>query len=224
MTSFQAVFFDMDGTFVNSEPHWLAAETELMSEFGHEWVLKDQQFCLGGPLDKVGRYMSELAEGVNSPEWFRLELIKRTMQQVRTSVEFMPGAFELLLELKSRNIPVGLVTASPAEMMYATLEAMKEKYFDVAISGSDVKVTKPDPEGYFLAADRLGVDIENSIILEDSLTGISAAKASGAFVVAIPHIVEIPPASRMAIVNTLSGIGVSELKSIFVPTEKSAVL
>jgi HAD superfamily hydrolase (TIGR01509 family) len=224
MTSFQAVFFDMDGTFVNSEPHWLAAETELMSEFGHEWDLKDQQFCLGGPLDKVGRYMSELAGGVNSPDWFRLELIKRTMQHVRTSVEFMPGAIELLLELKSINIPVGLVTASPAEMMDATLDAMKEKYFDIAISGSDVKVTKPDPEGYFLAADRLGVDIENSIVLEDSLTGITAAKASGAFVIAIPHIVKIEPAPRVAIVDSLNIVNFSKLKSMFVPKKNGVVL
>ena len=223
MTSFQAVFFDMDGTFVNSEPHWLAAETELMAEFGHQWALEDQQFCLGGPLTKVGKYMHQLAGGVNSPDWFREELVIRTMAHVRGGVEYMPGALKLLIELKKFNIPVGLVTASPAEMMKATLSAMNEQYFDVAISGDDVKVTKPDPEGYFLAAQRLSVDIGNSIVLEDSLTGITAAKASGAFVIAIPHIVETDMAPRMAILDSLSGIGVEDLETMFLQIEKEVV-
>jgi HAD superfamily hydrolase (TIGR01509 family) len=168
--------------------------------------------------------MSELAGGINDAEWFRLELIKRTMEHVRSRVEFMPGALELLLELKSLEIPVGLVTASPAEMMDATLNAMSDQYFDIAISGSDVKVTKPDPEAYFLAASRLGLDIENSIILEDSYTGISAAKASGAFVIAIPHIVQIEPAPRVAIVDSLTNVNYSKLISMFVPKKNGVVL
>jgi HAD superfamily hydrolase (TIGR01509 family) len=224
MKAFEAIFFDMDGTFVNSEPHWLAAETELMAEFGHQWVLEDQQFCLGGPLTKVGKYMYEIAGRVQTPEWFRDELVKRTLVHMRTSVEFMPGALELLFELKALGIPVGLVTASPAEMMEATLSAMEENYFDVAISGDDVAITKPDPEGYILAAERLGVNIENSIILEDSLTGISAGIASGAFVVAIPHIIEAKSGVRMKVIKSLSDIHVSDLEEMFSRAEGKVVI
>lgn len=224
MRTFQAVFFDMDGTFVNSEPHWLAAETELMAEFGHDWVLADQQFCLGGPLSKVGKYMWDLAGGVQTPEWFVDELVKRTMEHVHTSVEFMPGAFELLMELKKSKVPVGLVTASPREMMEATLSSLDERYFDIAISGDDVKVTKPDPEAYFLAAKRLGVDITQCIVLEDSLTGIAAARASGAFVIAIPHIIETQSAPRMKVVHSLAGIRVKDLQSLFLENEEEVVL
>ena len=83
MIPFEAVFFDMDGTFVNSEPHWLAGETELMAEYGHAWTKADQQYCLGGPLSKVGRYMWELAGEKESPEWFHHELVRRTLTHFR---------------------------------------------------------------------------------------------------------------------------------------------
>jgi len=202
----------MDGTLVNSEPHWLAAETELMAEFGHTWVLADQQYCLGGPLDKVGRYMSDLSGGAHSWEWFRKELIARTMKHVESHVEFMPGAYDLLSELKAAGVPLGLVTASPRAMMEATLVSLGEDFFDIAISGDDVKVTKPDPEAYFLAANQLHVDIRKSIVIEDSLTGIAAAKASGAFVLAVPHIVKIEHSDRVVILESLKGTQLSDLK------------
>jgi len=99
--AFEAVFFDMDGTFVNTEPHWLAAETELMADFGHTWTFEDQRFCLGGPLSKVGKYMWELAHQVNSPEWFHHELVARTIKRFEEKIEYMPGSRELFLSLKS---------------------------------------------------------------------------------------------------------------------------
>ncbi len=213
--NFEAVFFDMDGTFVNSEPHWLAAETSLMAEYGHEWTQEDQRYCLGGPLSKVGQYMYELAGKVESPEFFHHELVRRTVEHFQSHIEYMPGALELLLQLKKEGIPVGLVTASPSSMMSATLSRLPEEYFNVAVSGDDVKVTKPDPEGYILAAERLGVDISHSIILEDSLTGISAAVSSGAFVVAVPMMVTVTEKPRQKIVHSLVDVSVDTLEDFY---------
>ena len=58
---YQAICFDMDGTLIDSEPLWLKSEIELMAEFGYEWSRVDQEYCLGGPLSKVGAYMAEKA-------------------------------------------------------------------------------------------------------------------------------------------------------------------
>ena len=213
--AYEAVFFDMDGTFVNTEPHWLAAETELMAEFGHAWTIDDQRFCLGGPLSKVGKYMWELAHREHSPEWFHHELVARTIQHFSQRIEFMPGAHELFLALKAEGVPVALVTASPASLMNATLAVMDPPFFDVVISGDDVKVTKPDPEAYLLAAERLGVDITKSVVLEDSLTGIASAHAAGAHVFAIPHMVEVKEVPRQNILSTLSNMTPEDLERIY---------
>ena len=221
---FAAVLFDMDGTFVDSEPKWLAAETQLMAEFGHRWSKEDQMYCLGGPLHKVGIYMWELSGKKHTPDYFRQELVKRTIEEFRNDIGYMPGALELLLELSAAAIPVALVTASPEPMMNATLQRLEGVSFDVAISSNDVKMTKPDPEAYLLAAQRLGVDIQQCIILEDSLTGITAAKASGAFVIAIPTFLGIQGQERLIVLDSLNGVSIAILSDVFLSnlSEESA--
>jgi HAD superfamily hydrolase (TIGR01509 family) len=214
--SYEAVFFDMDGTLVNSEPHWLEAETELMAEFGYQWTTEDQRFCLGGPLPKIGIYMWNLADKKQTPEWFHQQLVERTIEKLRHRIEYMPGALNLFTALKDDGVPVGLVTASPAKLMEGTILSMSPLVFDVAVSGDDVKVTKPDPEGYLLAANLLGVDIRNSIVLEDSLTGIAAAQGSGAFVVAIPHMVKVEPTERQVVIRSLEELSPGRLEEFFV--------
>ena len=72
-----AVLFDMDGLLVDTEPYWLETERELMADFGVIWQSEDQLYCLGGPMQKVGDYMSSLAQNRESSEWFAEELINR---------------------------------------------------------------------------------------------------------------------------------------------------
>ena len=67
---FDAVFFDMDGLMVDSEPQWLISETQLTGEYGYEWTSQDQVACLGGPLTRVGEYMYEKCKRAQSPEFF----------------------------------------------------------------------------------------------------------------------------------------------------------
>ncbi|MCX6435698.1 MAG: HAD hydrolase-like protein, partial [Actinobacteria bacterium] len=72
---FDAVLFDMDGTLVDSEPIWLESEIELMDRFGYLWTSKDQAFCLGGPLNRVGDYMNQLAGNTKDADYFVTELV-----------------------------------------------------------------------------------------------------------------------------------------------------
>jgi len=55
---FDAVFFDMDGLMVDSEPEWLKSESEITAAYGYQWTAQDQVACLGGPLSRVGQYMT----------------------------------------------------------------------------------------------------------------------------------------------------------------------
>jgi beta-phosphoglucomutase-like phosphatase (HAD superfamily) len=73
-----------------------------------------------------------------------------------------------------------------------------------SISSNDVKVSKPDPEGYLMAASRGGHEITDCLVLEDSLTGVTAAKASGAWVLAVPHIVPIEKNGRVDVTTSLA--------------------
>ena len=200
---YSAVFFDMDGLLVNSEPLWLESETEMMAEFDYQWLESDQAACLGGPLDRVGDYMSGLIDGKRDGHSLMLEIIERMVTKFKGDLPFMPGAVELIHDLRAQGVEITLVSASPRSLVDAALSNFDLNPFVRSISSDDVKVTKPDPEGYLLAATSGGHDISNCLVLEDSLTGVRAARASGAWVLAVPHLVPIEKLGRVDTTNSL---------------------
>jgi HAD superfamily hydrolase (TIGR01509 family) len=206
-----AIFFDMDGTLVDSEPLWLAAEIEIMSKVGCIWTAEDQLACLGGPRAKTEKMMQDKCGNIKPYGYFGDELDKLMETKLRDELQLMPNAVELLNECKDYGIKVGLVTASGSQLMNAVLQRFEPNLFDVVVSGDDVSNSKPDPEPYRLAAKKLGVDITQSLIIEDSLTGVASGIASGAQVIGIPHLVDIPEHKNLLIVRKLSDLNVVEL-------------
>ena len=201
---YSAIFFDMDGLLVDSEPLWLISETQMMAEYGYEWLESDQAACLGGPLDRVGNYMSGLIGGKRDGTSLMLEIIDRMVEKFKGDLPFMPGAIELIEDLRAHGVPLTLVSASPRSLVDAALSNFEVNPFVRSISSNDVKVSKPDPEGYLLAATSGGHEISNSLVLEDSLTGVTAAKASGAWVLAVPHLVPIEKSGRVDVTDSLT--------------------
>lgn len=205
----------MDGTLVDTEPMWLASETDLMSQFAYTWTEEDQANCLGGPLDRVGRYMFDLVGGVQSPEYFTNSLISLMEQRLRSGAELMDGAQELMSLCEGLNLPMALVSASPRVLVDAVLENLAGHSFGISISSDDVSRVKPDPEGYLAAATFLDVAIGECLILEDSWTGVAAASASGGIVVAIPHLVSIPESERVRVVSSVRDLSRAKLQDLY---------
>jgi HAD superfamily hydrolase (TIGR01509 family) len=212
---FSAILFDMDGTLVDTEPMWLAAETELMARYDYEWTEQDQANCLGGPLDRVGKYMFDLAGNIHSPEYFTETLISLTQSHMREGAALMEGAQELMSLCQNLELPMALVSASPRVLVNTVLDNFKVHNFLITISSDDVTKVKPDPEGYLAAAKQLNVSIEDCLILEDSATGVTAASASGGLVVAIPHLVPISEGKRIRTVPSLTVLSRQRLEEIY---------
>ena len=213
---FDAVFFDMDGLTINSEPQWLEAEQELTAPYGYKWTLEDQAYCLGGPLTKLGKYISDVTNGAESGEYFHRSIVDLMTKKVSEQAVFMPGARKLISNLHLAGIPSALVSASPRVIVDAALSHVKPIPFKVTISSDDVQKTKPDPEGYLKAAEQLGVNIRNSLILEDSATGVAAARASGARVIAVPHLVQINADHQTKVIKSLEELSVDLLRDWFI--------
>ena len=211
---FEAVFFDMDGLMVDSEPEWFLSEIEVTKPFGYTWLEDDQIACLGGPLSKVGQYMFEKCGQQNSPEYFTQTLIDTQVARMRGNTPTLPGAVELVRELQSQGVKTALVSASPRNIVDAVLDNLGHDLFPFSISADDVVKTKPDPEAYLKAAHMSGSNITNCLIFEDSLTGMNAAIASGAYLIGVPHLVSIEESARVRVIKSLEQLSFSKLTEL----------
>lgn len=211
---FEAVFFDMDGLMVDSEPEWLKSETEVTAVFGYSWLEEDQVACLGGPLTKVGQYMFDKCGQQQSPQFFTQTLIDTQVARMRGNTPTMPGAIELVRELQLHGVKTALVSASPRNIVDAVLDNLGHDLFPFSISSDDVAMTKPDPECYLKAATMSGSEISKCLVFEDSITGITAAKASGAYLIAVPHLVSVTESLRVRVIKSLEQLSYSKLSQL----------
>ena len=199
---------------VDSEPEWFLSEIEVTKPFGYTWLEVDQVACLGGPLSKVGQYMFDKCGQKESPEYFTQTLIDTQVARMRVNTPTMPGAVDLVRELQSHGIKTALVSASPRNIVDAVLDNLGHDLFPFSISSDDVVKTKPEPEAYLKAADRSGSNITNCLVFEDSLTGMSAAIASGAYLIGVPHLVAIEESARVRVIKSLEQLSFSKLTEL----------
>lgn len=201
----------MDGLFLDSEPHWHEAETLMMKDHGYDWQPEDQLHCLGGPLSRVAEYMSKCLAGRRSPTELEAMIIEEMTIRLSKKVPLMPGAIEISKSIHEQGWKQGLVSASPRPIVDGVLRGMDQHFFHITVAAGDIERTKPFPDPYLHAAALLGVDIENCLIFEDSPTGIAAAQASGAFVVAVPHYIEIAEEPRLKVISSFAEIGLVDI-------------
>jgi HAD superfamily hydrolase (TIGR01509 family) len=204
----------MDGLLVDSEPEWLLSEIEVTAPYGYTWLPEDQVACLGGPLTRVGQYMFDKCGQQQSPEYFTQTLIDTQVARMRGNTPTMPGAISLVKELQRNGVKTALVSASPRNIVDAVLDNLGHDLFPFSISSDDVTQTKPNPECYVKAAQICGVEISNCLVFEDSLTGMNAAIASGAFLVGVPHLVSILESEKVRVIKSLEQLSFAKLAEL----------
>ena len=212
---FDAVFFDMDGLLVDSEPEWLKSESEITAAYGYQWTSQDQVACLGGPLSRVGQYMHDKCNQAETPDFFTNKLVEVQSEKMRSHTPFMPGAYELVKDLQKNGVKTGLVSASPRIIVDAVLDNVEAELFPFSISSDDVERTKPHPDAYLKAAQLTNSAIENCLVFEDSLTGVGAATSSGAWLVAVPHLVHVDESERVRVIESLEQLNFTKVQELF---------
>lgn len=210
---FEAILFDMDGLFIDSEPDWHEAETAMMRGYGYDWKPSDQLQCLGGPLDRVTEYMSRCLNGTIEPEVLGKVIIDEMKTRLGAATSYMPGSIEFSKLVSQAQIPQALVSASPRELVNAVVSNLDQNFFMKTVAAGDIERTKPFPDPYLHAAKLLEVDISKCLIFEDSQTGITAATSSGAFVVAIPHLIEVIESARLKRIESFVGLTLQDLNN-----------
>lgn len=213
-----AVLFDMDGTLIDTEPSWIAAEMALVGEFGGSWTLADGQSLVGNSLMASAAVLRERG-GVALPDEEIVDrLLDHMVEAVREGVQWQPGALDLLGELTEAGLPCAVVTSSYRNLAEAVLAHLPSGTFDVLVTGDEVRVGKPHPDPYLLAAARLGVATELCVAVEDSLPGLTSALRAGCVAVAVPHVVPIPDVPELSAAfrwDSLAGRSLTDLRELF---------
>src|SRR3954447_2805767 len=185
-----AVVFDNDGLLLDTESVWTRAEQDLFDRRGLEFTAEHKRELVGTSAEVAGAILERrLGEPGRAVELIE-ELNELVVAELEHGVEAMVGARELLHRLKQRGTPIGLVSNSPLVFVQRSLEIVGfEDRFDVVLSAHEVAAPKPAPDPYLEACRRLGVEAGPDVVaLEDSPTGVAAARAAGLTVIGIPSV------------------------------------
>ncbi|MCM3923991.1 HAD family phosphatase [Frankia sp. AiPs1] len=192
--SLAAVFFDMDGLLVDTEPIWTVAEHEAAARLGGEFTAAMKQAMIGHGIDTAVPIMVSMLGRPPSdvPATARF-LLRRSAELFREPgvIVAQPGAVELLAVLRERGIPAALVSSSFRDLMDPVLDVIGRELFATTVAGDEVSRRKPDPEPYLTAARLLGVDPRRCAVLEDSPSGARAGVAAGCATILVPSMPDL---------------------------------
>ncbi|WP_246979601.1 HAD family hydrolase [Gardnerella vaginalis] len=177
-----AVFWDMDGTLIDSEPYWHDAEIQIAKEHGGEWNEELAWQYSGGSLKDVAEAM--IARGTKmGVEEIGNAMVDYVAQKEQIEVPWVPDVLNLLQKLADAGIPSILVSNSPRRLVENIVNHAPKGAFAGYICGDDGYATKPSSEPYLAAGKLLGISAQNikyCIAIEDSFAGLKSAAASGA--------------------------------------------
>jgi HAD superfamily hydrolase (TIGR01509 family) len=184
----KAVVFDLDGLMFNTEAVFTVAGTELLRRRG-KTPTPDLFHRMMGRRPAEG--FKVLIDVMQLSETFE-ELAKESEEiftvMLADQLAPMPGLYELLDVIEQRGLPKGVATSSPRRYMRSILDRFNlMDRFNITLTAEDVTRGKPEPEIYLKAAERLGVQPREMLVLEDSEAGTRAAHAAGAHIISIPH-------------------------------------
>ena len=184
----RAVVFDLDGLLFDTEALFFRVAGEALAVRGKQFTLEMMRAMIGRRAAEAYPTLQRLA-GLDEPiEPLMAEIRQRFADLVETAVHPTAGLFALLDHLQIAGLPAAVATSSRRAYAEGLLKRHRLwERFAFLLAAEDVTNGKPDPEIYQTAAARLGLEPSSVLVLEDSPTGLAAAKAAGTFAVGVPH-------------------------------------
>ncbi len=176
-----AFLFDLDGVIVDTEPQY----SIFWDKIGSELLHNTDHFGMkikGNTLRQIfDRFFAD------HKEWQAKIATDLLAWEKAMRFDLIPGIREFLDSVRKAGIGTAIVTSSDNEKLNSLWKAHPDlrEFFDTVVSADDITRSKPDPEGYLLAAKRLNVAPENAFVFEDSLAGLQAGRAGGMTVVGV---------------------------------------
>ncbi|WP_232229189.1 HAD family hydrolase [Paenibacillus zanthoxyli] len=179
--SIKAVLFDMDGVLIDSEPIYFEIEKSSFVHFGAAVSEEEHHTYVGVTLESMWRQVlvkHQIQATIDEVVSYHKENVFKTLSSYN-NLQFMPDADRWLNWLKERQVPVAVASSSPRALIELIMDQTGlGRYFDIRVSGEEVKHGKPEPDIFLHTAKLLGVEPSSCLVIEDSRNGVQAAKSA----------------------------------------------
>lgn len=187
----QAVLFDYDGVLINSMPYHVHAWQHAFKDYGVDVESEEVLLAEGSPAPDLAREIcSRRNMSLTGEEIRNLIVKKQTFYREITEARLHEGAEALLSALYAAGVHLALVTGSELDNIKKTLPSAVARLFDAIVTGDELTKGKPAPDPYLKAAEKLGVNPSDCLVIENAPYGIAAARAAGMTVAAITTTLE----------------------------------
>ena len=209
----KAVIWDMDGIIADTSQYHHKGWQIVFRKRGINYTEADFRRNTGKRSDTIIREVlgekipqNEITEIIQEKD----ETFRQLMGQ---NIKPFPGVLKLITSLKEHGFKIAIASSAPMENIQLITQSLKiHNRFDAIISGWEVTKGKPDPQTFLLAAEKLGVEAEDCIVIEDAISGVTASKRAGMRCIAVTNTTsreELREADL--IIDTLEEITVDDL-------------
>jgi beta-phosphoglucomutase family hydrolase len=219
----KAVIWDMDGVIADTASYHLKAWQGVFREKGLDFTEEDFRRNFGQRNDTIIR--NTLGEDISQSE---IDVIasdkeRNFRHRVRQNIKPLPGAIKLITALKEHGFSMALASSAPMENIQLVIRGLGiESSFQAIVSGKEVTEGKPSPQVFLLAAERLGVEPKDCIVIEDAVAGVTAAKRAGMYCLAVTG---THPRHSLTeadlVVDTLEAVSTNALEGLFNPLREA---
>lgn len=187
----KAVVFDMDGILFDTERLCLEAWKEFADEKGIENVETALKGCIGLNRTDTQLFLAEFY-GEDFPyEEFRVSVSEKMQKKMEKEIPMLPGVRELLDYLVEKKVTIGLASSSRSEVIKSHIARVGlTDYFQIIVGGDMIEHSKPLPDIYLIACEKLGVAPQEAYAIEDSPNGIRSAYSAGMKAIMVPDLIE----------------------------------
>ncbi|OWM85210.1 hypothetical protein CDL15_Pgr027997 [Punica granatum] len=183
------VILDLDGTLLNTDGIVSEVLKVFLVKFGKQWDGREADKILGKtPFEAAAAIVEDYGLPCATEEF--VSEITPTFSDQWRNIKPLPGASRLINHLKGHGIPMALASNSPRACIESKISCQQDwkESFSAIIGGDEVPAGKPSPEIFLEAANRLKMEPSSCLVIEDSLPGVTAGKAAGMEVVAVPYL------------------------------------
>jgi beta-phosphoglucomutase family hydrolase len=212
----KAVIWDMDGVIADTAPYHQRAWQEVFRKRDKSYTEDNFRSNFGKRNDTIIRNILGSQVSAEEMEAITTEKEMSFRESARGNIKPLPGAIELLRSLREHGFSQALGSSAPIEnIRLVTRQLGIEGFFPVIVSGKEVAEGKPSPQGFLLAAEKLGIAPQDCVVIEDATAGVTAAKRAGMHCIAVTN---TSPKSKLAkadlVVDTLEKVTISNVESL----------